>query len=47
MESTLIGLGVQTFKVVLSSALPMLLVDFIGIFQVTTQIFNMIPTFIF
>jgi len=51
MESTLIGLGVQTFKVALSLALPMLLAGLlaglaISIFQATTQINEMTLSFV-
>ena len=51
MESTLIGLGVQTFKVALSLALPMLLDGLlaglaISIFQATTQINEMTLSFV-
>lgn len=51
MESTLIGLGVQTFKIALSLALPMLLAGLlaglaISIFQATTQINEMTLSFV-
>ncbi|MBN2964447.1 flagellar biosynthesis protein FliQ [Sulfurospirillum sp. T05] len=51
MESTLIGLGVQTFKIALSLALPMLMAGLlaglaISIFQATTQINEMTLSFV-
>ena len=51
MESTLVGLGVQTFKVALALALPMLLAGLgaglaISIFQATTQINEMTLSFV-
>lgn len=51
MESTLIGLGVQTFKISLMLSLPMLLSGLfagliISIFQATTQINEMTLSFV-
>ncbi|KAA6225116.1 MULTISPECIES: flagellar biosynthesis protein FliQ [unclassified Campylobacter] len=50
-ESTLVALGVQTFKVTLTIALPMLLAGLgagllISIFQATTQINEMTLAFV-
>lgn len=51
MESTLIGLGVQTFKIALFLSLPMLVAGLlaglvISIFQATTQINEMTLSFV-
>ncbi|MCW1360488.1 flagellar biosynthesis protein FliQ [Campylobacter sp. US33a] len=51
MESTLVALGVQTFKVTLMLSLPMLLAGLIAgliisIFQATTQINEMTLSFV-
>lgn len=51
MESTLIGLGVETFKIALYLSLPMLLGGLIAgllisIFQATTQINEMTLSFV-
>ena len=51
MEAKLVGLGVETFKIALSLALPALLVGMlmglvISIFQATTQINEMTLSFI-
>jgi flagellar biosynthetic protein FliQ len=51
MESKLIGLGVETFKLALMMALPMLLAGLtagllISIFQATTQINEMTLSFV-
>lgn len=50
-ESTLVALGVQTFKITLSLSLPMLLAGLIAglvisIFQATTQINEMTLSFV-
>ncbi len=51
MESTLVALGVQTFKITLMLSLPMLLAGLIAgliisIFQATTQINEMTLSFV-
>lgn len=51
MESALVGLGVQTFKITLLISLPMLLAGLIAglaisIFQATTQINEMTLSFV-